>query len=60
MSKLTDTRAAYLAAQKDAERARVRFVREVRRERERGRTLAEIGGELGLTRQRVLRLAREK
>jgi DNA-directed RNA polymerase sigma subunit (sigma70/sigma32) len=48
---------AYRRSLAEADRARARFRAGIRSELKRGRTLEDVGDELGLTRQRVQQLA---
>lgn len=56
-TKLQQRQADYHRALAAADTARAAFRAAVRAELERGRTLEEIGQELGLTRQRVQKIA---
>lgn len=58
MTDLERARARYERARARADAERRSFVDAVRRERARGRSYADIGRELDLTRQRVMRIAR--
>jgi hypothetical protein len=46
-------------AQDAASTARARYVKALRKQRSTGRTWGDIGREVGLTRRRVMRIARE-
>jgi DNA-directed RNA polymerase sigma subunit (sigma70/sigma32) len=56
-TELQQRQATYHRAIKEADRARARFRAGIRAELKRGRTLEDIGAELGVTRQRVQQLA---
>ncbi len=56
MSELTKARDRYARARLAAEVARVALAAAVIAERENGRTLADIGAELGLSRSRVCQI----
>jgi DNA-directed RNA polymerase sigma subunit (sigma70/sigma32) len=56
-STLRQRQADYQHAVAAADKARTRFRAAVRRELDRGRTLEDVGQELGLSRQRVQQIA---
>jgi hypothetical protein len=60
MSDLTRARDQYQRAQDAASTARAQYVKALRKQRATGRTWEDIGREVGLTRQRVMRIAREQ